>query len=158
MMQSHMQGGNAANFSFGSLAADTAVGAALPVALGKVVPSVMKLLPNAVKGFLGEAFSYVNGIFKGRGFTPRMQEPVELLSGRKPVPDFTYPGQGTRGQPLFVEAKFGRSGLTKAQREASKQFGENWITEKWTYPWMSETAAETGKWLSGANAACQSDK
>jgi hypothetical protein len=133
-----------AQFSGASLAVDTAIGAAAPAALGYAAPAAAKLLPNSVKGALGEGLSYVNGIFQGRGASPVIQEQI-AIAGRKPIPDFAYPGQGAGGQTLFVEAKFGASDLTGAQRAAARALGDNWITERWTYEWLGSTASRVGQ-------------
>ena len=141
-----------AEFSVPELATHTVIGAALPYALGEAVPYAASLLPNSVKGAIGEALSYINGIFQGRGFTPALQQTL-YVAGREPIPDLTYAGLGSRGGDLYVEAKFGTSQLSDAQRVGARAMGENWITERWTYPWIRRTSARIGSWLSGANAA-----
>lgn len=133
-----------AQFSGTSLAIDTTIGAAAPAALGYAAPAVAKLLPNSVKGALGEGLSYINGVFQGRGASPVIKEQI-AIAGRKPIPDFAYPGQGAGGQPLFVEAKFGTSDLTGAQRAAARALGDNWLTERWTYEWLGSTASRVGQ-------------
>ncbi len=145
-----------ARFSGVSFAVDTGIGAVAPYGLNKGIPYVAKALPTSVKGHVGEGLTYINGVIKGRGFTPNSQR-VMPVTGRPPQswprPDFTYPGQGAAGGPLYVEAKFGTSTLTPAQRAGSAQAGADWITERWTYPWISTQSARLGQLLGGGNAA-----
>jgi RHS repeat-associated protein len=131
-------------FSGTESAAHTVIGAAVPYGLSRVAPFAASLLPNSVKGSLGEMFSYVNGIFQGRGFAPVMQQQISV-AGRTPIPDLAYPGAGTLGQTLYVEAKFGTSTLKSAQRAAANALGDNWITERWTYDWLSSAAGRVGQ-------------
>ncbi len=89
-----------ARFSGVSFAVDTGIGAVAPYGLNKGIPYVAKALPTSVKGHVGEGLTYINGVIKGRGFTPNSQR-VMPVTGRPPQswprPDFTYPGQGAAG-------------------------------------------------------------
>jgi RHS repeat-associated protein len=139
----NMHQGTQQSFSGAQMALHGTVGAVVPAVLNRAVPAVMSRLPNRVKGTLGEGFTWINGGFSGRGWTP-LEQRVLSIAGRRPRPDFTYPGMGSNGSTLYVEAKFGTSSLTPAQRVAANRLGENWITEKWTYGWMGSTAASAG--------------
>jgi RHS repeat-associated protein len=141
-------------FSKTSLAIDTAVGAAAPLALGKAVPYVASKLSNAAKGSVGEWLSYIKGVLTGKGVNPAEGETIRV-AGRQPKPDFAYPGKGPDGNTLYVEAKFGTSSLTGAQRAAANALGDNWITEYWTYEWMEAVAGAAGQAAGAANAASQ---
>lgn len=140
--------GTQQSFSVTQMAVHGTVGAAVPVVLNRAVPAAMSFLPNSVKGTLGETFSWINGGLSGRGWSPIEQQTLRI-AGRSPRPDFTYPGMGTTGATLYVEAKFGTSTLTSAQRVAANRLGENWITESWTYGWMGSTAAGAGNAVMG---------
>lgn len=147
-----------AEFSGSSLAVDAGIGAAVPYAVGKVVPFVaQRYLSNAAKGKIGETLSYINGVFQGRGLFPLAQETMPV-AGRAakswPIPDWTYPAQGASGGSLYVEAKFGMSTLTPAQRAGAAQAGSDWITEKWTYPWISQQSSRIGELFGAASAGC----
>lgn len=139
----NIQQGTQQSFSGTEMAVHGMIGSAVPAFLNRVVPAAMSWLPNSLKGTFAETFSWINGGLSGRGWAPIEQQTLRIV-GRSPRPDFTYPGMGTNGATLYVEAKFGTSTLTSAQRVAANRLGENWITESWTYGWMGSTAAGAG--------------
>jgi RHS repeat-associated protein len=144
----NVQQGKQQSFSGTQMAVHGTIGAVVPAGLNRAVPAAMRKLPPRVKGTLGETFSWINGGLSGRGWSPIPQQTLRI-AGRRPRPDFTYPGMGTNGATLYVEAKFGTSTLTSAQRIASNRLGDNWITESWTYGWIGSTAAGAGNAVMG---------
>lgn len=138
-----------AQFSGASFAVDTGIGAAIPYGMGKAVPYAAQQLSRPLKGKIGESLSYINGIAQGRGLPSAAQQQISV-AGRRPIPDYTY---SSAGGTIYVEAKFGTSGLTSAQRAAANALGNSWITEYWTYGWIQSTSGSVGALLGGANAA-----
>jgi len=136
--------GKQEEFSLTSLAAETAGGAVLSYAGSKVLPAIMKLLPNNAKGAVGEWTSYVYNRLKGN--TPvEGQVPVPLPSGRETIADWQFLDRG--GLPFFIESKFGTAGLHGPQIEANRVL-PNYVVERWTYGWVEAVGGEVG-WALG---------
>jgi hypothetical protein len=68
------------------------------------------------------------------------------------VPDSAW--RSLSGAIYHVEAKFGTSGLTRAQRIARKALSDTrYRVEKWTYPWFGKLGDVTGTTLGGSVSA-----
>ncbi|WP_434129721.1 RHS repeat domain-containing protein [Methylocaldum sp. GT1BB] len=113
------------NFSAAGLATETAVGAVGGAIGGRVLPAAVSQLSNGAKGAIGEAVARANIFLNGETViaSQRAAREVGTYTGRagRAIPDFTV--RMANGAIGFVEAKFGSSGLTGAQRALLNQAG-----------------------------------
>ena len=132
--------GNWRCIKIGQLAMSTAVGALGGGLGGKGLTSALGRLSNRTKGDIGEALSILNNRIKGS------REIFERNSA-------SIPGQSTQvdstwrsifGRNYYVEAKFGKSTLTKPQRRAAAALGDQYHVERWDYPFFGRVGAYFG--------------
>jgi RHS repeat-associated protein len=117
---------------------DTGRGAALGYVGSKALPATAKLLPNSVKGDIGELLSGVTHRLRGRQFV-RAQEKVPLGGRRFTRADLTM--RNLDGSGVYIESKFGTGSLSSSQRLARDKLGDSYIVDYWTYDWVGRAGA-----------------
>ncbi|KLD76039.1 hypothetical protein Y886_23530 [Xanthomonas hyacinthi DSM 19077] len=135
----------------GGYLGDAATLAAGGLGGAKALPKLAKRLSNSTKGNIGEWLSYFNNRLKG---STLVDEQVKL-TGFKTVFDSVW--RDFRGATYYVESKFGKSGLTKPQREAQKILGEKYRVERWDYPFIEKVGGGAGAAGGAAAAAARDD-
>jgi hypothetical protein len=116
---------------------------------GRGVAAATRLLPNAVKGQIGEVASTAYNWLKGSTYLGR-QVPIQ---GFTTIADSQW--QAVGGAIYYVESKFGASTLTSAQRVARDALGDLYKVERWGYDWVNSIGAGAGT-AAGAGAAATS--
>ena len=139
--------GKQSDFNYTSLAVETGLGGALGAAGGYVgnyvVPGALKYLSNEAKGNIGEGLSLVDNMMEGR-VPVKWQEPVPIPgTTRSSVVDWQFKSPADWDTIIYVESKFGTSGLTDAQRLANKLL-DNYEVDRWTYPWLARIGTALG--------------
>ena len=122
----------------GSLAGDTAVSAVSAGVFAAVLPPLAKMLPNSIKGDIGETTSLIYNWLKGS----TLLDTQGSIPGFSTIPDSTW--QSLSGDIYYVESKFGTSGLTSAQRIARDALGDAYVVERWGYDWVARVGANLG--------------
>jgi len=137
------------NISVGELAMDTGV-SALTAGIGsKVLPAAAKLLPNSVKGKIGETVSIGYNLLKGS----KLVGTQVRIPGLSTIADSEWLTPG--GVTQFVESKFGKGTLTAAQRRAQAALGEAYNVERWGYDWVGRMGSTLGNALGIGGSASQ---
>ena len=118
-----------------------------------VLPAAASLLPNGIKGQIGEGASRAYNSLQGN----------TLLGSQVRIPRLSTVADSAwrnlSGNMYYVESKFGTSGLTSAQRAAQAALGDAYQVERWTYSWVGSVGANWGVGIGlGASAAANSGK
>jgi len=114
-------------------------------------------LPNTTKGAIGEGLSLVDNMLQGRipvDFQVPVRIPGTVAFTRV---DWQFRPIGNWSMVINVEAKFGTSGLTGAQRLAS-QLLPNYEVNYYTYSWISRCGTALGTGLGYGLAGQLGDK
>jgi len=118
-----------------------------PAAGARALPALAKLLPKKAKGAIGEGMSIAKNFLEGNRYLGR-QRPIP---GTTSIADSAW-ASGS-GAIYYVESKFGMSGLTAAQRAASKVLGSAYHIERWGYDWVANVGRYAGA-AAGASWEC----
>jgi RHS repeat-associated protein len=120
----------------------------LPTGLGgRGVTALAKLLPNSVKGLIGEGASIASNWLQGSTFLGSQVS----IPGLTTIADSAW--VGADGVAYYVESKFGTAGLTAAQRVAQRALGDLYQVERWGYDWVGKVGAGLGATAGGVGAA-----
>jgi hypothetical protein len=123
----------------------------LPTGLGgRGVTALAKLLPNSVKGLIGEGASIASNWLQGSTFLGSQVS----IQGFTTIADSAW--LGADGVAYYVESKFGTAGLTAAQRVAQRALGDLYQVERWGYDWVGQVGAGLGATAGGVGAAAAS--
>jgi hypothetical protein len=144
---------NSGSVNVGQLAFDTGISAATAGIGSQVLPAAASLLPNSVKGQIGEAASVAYNWLQGS----------TLLGTQVPIPGYSSIAdsawQSLSGDLYYVESKFGMSTLTAAQQAAQAGLGDAYQVERWGYNWVGGVGANFGIGAGlGVSAATNSGK
>jgi RHS repeat-associated protein len=104
----------------------------------KALPGGLKNLSNAFKGSIGESLSLVEHLLHGRWPTAFRKA---TIPGFRTQVDITF--RNLLGGLYYLEAKFGKSTLTKAQRLAAQSVAAYHV-DRWTYPFFGRIGAYLG--------------
>ncbi|WP_196802112.1 RHS repeat domain-containing protein [Sphingomonas phyllosphaerae] len=148
----------ATNVSLASIATSAAFGAVGNVAGARLARIGVNSLSNASKGKLGEAVTRAGIALRGERVIASQERAgkVAALAGRvsgraaRSVPDFVV--RKPNGTVGIVEAKFGTSRLTGAQRALQGQMGSSFQTSRTTAQEVSNAAGHAGSVLSAGAA------
>ncbi len=158
-MASGQSFGNAlSNVSVGQALASGALGALGQIGASAAARSVVSGLSNGAKGTLGEATARVGIAMRGEkviasqtaaGKVPELGN----ITGRaaKAIPDFVV--KSADGSVKVVEAKFGTSGLTGAQRALKNTMGEAFTVSRTTADEVANAAGRVGAVAGGSTGA-----
>jgi uncharacterized protein RhaS with RHS repeats len=143
-----------------SVLASAALGALGNIGAGQALSAVTRNLPNSTKGRIGEAIARIGIAARGEKVVARNQKASETgelgqLSGRaqNARPDFVV--EKADGSIGAVEAKFGSSQLTPAQKELRNQMGdENFRVSRTTYSEVRAAGGAVGSVAGGAAGNC----
>jgi RHS repeat-associated protein len=146
-------GGRWSCVNWGSVAGSAALGAITGGVGGvigkKALSSGLKGLSRSNKGVIGEGLSRIKYFFDPRFI--RLGGNTRRIPGHRAYPDHVY--RRLRGSKVYVESKFGTSGLTAPQRIAQKSLGPNhYRVDRWTYPRLGEIGSLSGEIVGGAAA------
>jgi RHS repeat-associated protein len=141
--------------NWSSTATETALGAGFGAGAGyagsRIVPAALSYLPNSTKGAIGEGLSLVGNMMQGR--VPVGSQVDVTLPGTFTTVDWQFRSVADWSTLVNVEAKFGTSGLTSAQRLANRVL-PNYEVDRFTYSWLSRSGTALGTSL-GSGAASQ---
>ena len=115
---------------------------------GKGLVGVLKGLSNRTKGRIGEGLAIAKNRLKG---LRKIKGPGGRIYNTRARRDAQYTDRN--GNVFEGEAKFGTSSLTSAQREAQRILGDQYIVDKFTYPFFGNVGATIGGTTSGALGA-----
>lgn len=113
---------------------DAAFGAVGGAGGGRALTAFTSNLSNTTKGLVGEGMARAGIFLRGEKVIDRGVRAVEYgATGRagRSVPDFII--QKTNGTTGYVEAKFGKSTLTGAQRALQQQEGDAFRISRTSY-------------------------
>jgi uncharacterized protein RhaS with RHS repeats len=108
---------------------------------GRALPAALRPLSNSTKGTIGEGLSLADNILQGR--IPVSCQTDVKLPGTYTTVDWQFRPIGSWSTLINVEAKFGTSGLTSAQRLASEVL-PNYEVNYYTYSWISRCGVALG--------------
>ena len=114
---------------------------------GRGVGALAKLLPNSIKGQIGEGASLISNWFQGNTLLGQQIS----VQGFTTIADSAW--QSVSGALYYVESKFGTAGLTAAQRVARDALGDAYRVERWDYDWVRRMSAAAGTAGGGVAAA-----
>ncbi|MEI8121841.1 MAG: RHS repeat-associated core domain-containing protein [bacterium] len=127
------------SFSVSSFAVETSVSAAGGAIGSAVAQQIVRPLSNASKQWIGETTSYLYN--KAQGST-LVGEQVKQAFGTRTTADFVF--ESAAGAQYIVEAKFGMSTLTTAQRVAQQALGDAYHVERWGFDWVGRVGGNLG--------------
>jgi hypothetical protein len=150
-------GSSVTNVSLGSVLLSGALGAVGQIGGATAARSAVSGLSNGAKGQIGETVARVGIAARGENVVAqqtRAGKVTELgnVTGRaaKSVPDFVV--QGKDGAVKVVEAKFGTSGLTGAQKELKNQLGDAFSVVRTTADDVANAGGVVGGVAGGTKA------
>lgn len=120
-----------------------------PSAGAHALPAAARLLPNGVKGWIGETASIVSNWMRGNTLLGTQVR----IPGMTTIADSAWRSANSVG--YYIESKFGTSTLTAAQRLARDALGDIYHIERWGYDWVSRVGTTLGVGV-GAGAAAGS--
>ena len=128
-----------------------ALGAVGGVGLGsvgkKALPAGLSKLSNKNKGQIGEGLSYVKHKLRGNTKMGRNERIFTAPNARRTRNDWRFEGKNGK---FHVEAKFGKSKLTNAQKYAQSRLGpEKYKVDYWTYEYFGKVGSGIGDALGG---------
>jgi hypothetical protein len=143
-----------------SVAASAVMGLAGGLGGAKALTSQVKSMSNATKGKIGEHVARAGIAMRGEKIVEQAEQAKKVpglgqVTGRgaNSRPDFVV--QDKSGNMKVVEAKFGSSNLTPAQKDLQNQLGsEGFRVSRTTYAEVGAVGGSVGSAAAGAASNC----
>jgi hypothetical protein len=152
-------GGAVSNVDLKSVVVSAAMGSVGQFGGVSAAKTAVCSLSNGAKGKIGEAVARVGIAARGEKLIAaqgKAGEHIAGLSGRgaKAVPDYIV--KDASGNVKVVEAKFGSSQLTGAQKDLKSQMGHAFTVSRTTYDNVGKVGGAAGAVTGGAAGNCAS--